>query len=327
MPSGREHGKRFNDLVAGLRLPVIVAPMFLISGVEMVTAACRAGVIGCFPAPNARTIDDLDQWCREIARRTEGAAPWAMNMLTHSTYARFDEEAEVVRRHKPPLLVTCLGSPARIADTVHGYGGLVFADVNTPALARKAVESGADGLILLCSGAGGHTGIYSAFAFLREVREFWDGPIVLSGGVGDARGVLAAEVLGAELVYMGTRFLASAESLGEPDRKAMTVRVGLEDIVASKAVTGVLANWMQPSLDAAGFVLSDMPARPVDFTTAEKAKPWKNIWGAGQVVGAVKGIEPVAAIIDDLAEEYAALCGQWAVRLERAGSAEKLQHA
>lgn len=295
-----------------MRIPVIVAPMFLISGPELVVASCRAGVIGCFPAPNARTIEILDEWCATITRDTQGCAPWAMNVIAHRTYARFDAEMEVVRRYAPPLLVTALGSPARTLDIVHGYGGLVFADVTTPALARKAVEAGADGLVLVCAGAGGHTGSFSPFAFVAEVRRFWQGPIVLSGAIASAQSVLAAEMLGADFAYMGTRFIAAAESLGEQDRKDMTVAATMEDIITSAAVTGVPANWMLPSLKAAGFPLDGLrEQRKMDFTTTDSAKPWKNIWGAGHAVSAVTAIQPAAAIVDALANDYEALRTNW----------------
>jgi nitronate monooxygenase len=206
------------------------------------------------------------------------------------------------------LLITALGSPARTLDTVHGYGGLVFADVTTPTLARKAIEAGADGLVLVCAGAGGHTGSYNNFAFMAEVRAFWGGPIVLSGGIGNASSILAAQVLGADLAYMGTRFIAAAESLGEVERKDMTVAVRMEDIVTSAAVTGIAANWMLPSLKASGFTPEQLKSeRKVDFTSTDTAKPWKNIWGAGHAVGAVSAIEPVATIVDRLVAEYEAL--------------------
>lgn len=303
---------KLQALRSRMTLPVIVAPMFLISGPEMVIAACRAGVIGCFPAPNARELDTLDAWCARIASETHdttpNSAPWALNLIAHSSYARFDAEREIVKRHKPPLVITALGSPARVLDVVHGYGGLVFADVSRPVHARKAVEAGADGLVLVSAGAGGHTGSYSPFAFVAEVRRFWSGPIVLSGAISDARSLLAAQALGADFAYMGTRFLAAQESLGEPARKAMTIAVTMEDIVTSAAVTGVPANWMLPSLTAAGFTPEMLRAeRKMDFTSTDKAKPWKNIWGAGQAVGAVTASEPVAQIIGTLREDYAAL--------------------
>lgn len=298
-------------LKARTRIPVIAAPMFLISGVELVCAACQSGVIGCFPAPNARTIEALDEWCGTIVARCRGVAPWSMNMITNRAYARFREELAVVARHRPPLLITALGSPAPTIETVHGYGGLVFADVTTPTLARKAIEAGADGLVLVCAGAGGHTGSYNPFAFIGAVREFWDGPVVLSGGIANAASVLAAETLGADFVYMGTRFIASQESLGEEARKAMTIAVTMEDIVTSTCVTGVPANWMWPSLEAAGFTRADLKSkRKMDFTTTDSAKPWRNIWGAGQVVGAVRASEPVATIVDNLVAEYTALCAR-----------------
>ncbi|MCK9917343.1 nitronate monooxygenase [Microbacteriaceae bacterium K1510] len=299
---------RLSLLRANLRLPVIAAPMFLISGPELVIAACKSGIIGCFPAANARELPTLDAWCDQIAQQTADAAPWAMNMITHSSYARFTAELEIVARYQPPLLITALGSPARTLDTVHGYGGLVFADVTTPRLARKAINAGADGLVLVCAGAGGHTGSYNNFAFVAEVRTFWDGPIVLSGGIGNAASIMAAQVLGADLAYMGTRFIAAAESLGEAARKDMTVAAGMEDIITSAAVTGVPANWMLPSLKAAGFTPDQLRSeRRVDFTSTDTAKPWKNIWGAGHAVGAVNAIEPVATIVERLVAEYTAL--------------------
>lgn len=295
---------------ARLAVPVIVAPMFLISGPEMVIAACRAGVIGCFPAPNARTIEDLVTWCRAIRDGTaDAAAPWAMNLLVHPSYARFDEELAIIGEYRPPLVITALGKPSRVAPVVHAYGGTVFADVASPSQALKALEAGADGLILLSAGAGGHTGRYSPFAMVGEVRRFWDGPLVLSGGIANARSIRAAEVLGADLVYMGTRFLASAESLGSPERKRMTTAAGLEDIVLSAAITGMPANWLKPSLEAAGISPDMLETKgTIDLTkTTEQFKAWKNIWGAGHGVGAVERVEPVAEIVAGIKRAYDAL--------------------
>lgn len=303
---------RFRAFAARLRLPVIVAPMFLISGPEMVIAAARAGVVGAFPAPNARTIADLHAWCATIAEATAGLTGWALNLLTHSTYARFDEELTAVRQHRPPLVITALGSPARVLETVHEYGGLVFADVSTPTHARRALEAGADGLILLSAGAGGHTGRYNPFALVAELRRIWSGPLVLSGCIADGRAILAAQVMGADLAYMGTRFLAARESLGEEARKRMTLAATLEDVVTSAAITGVPANWLLPSLKEAGFPLDTLDERRrVDFSNPEAAKPWKNIWGAGQGVGAVRAIEGVEAIVAGLGAEYAAAQERW----------------
>jgi nitronate monooxygenase len=305
-------GTQFRDLCRErLTLPVIVAPMFLISGPEMMIAACRAGVIGCFPAANARTIEDLADWCRRIASNTGGAAPWSINLIVHPTYARFAEELALVEEYRPPLVITALGKPSRVCDPVHEYGGTVFADVATPTQAKKALEAGADGLVLLSAGAGGHTGRYNPFALVAEVRRFWDGPLVLSGGIANGRSIRAAQALGADLVYMGTRFIASAESLGSPERKRMTAGCSLEDIIQSAAITGMPANWMRPSLEAAGIDLDKLDGKKIDLArSTEEFKAWKNIWGAGHGVGAVEDIEPVAEIVIMLKRDYDAAGGQ-----------------
>jgi nitronate monooxygenase len=305
-------GTQFRDLCRErLTLPVIVAPMFLISGPEMMIAACRAGVIGCFPAANARTIEDLADWCRRIASDTADAAPWSINLIVHPTYARFAEELALVEEYRPPLVITALGKPSRVCDPVHEYGGTVFADVATPTQAKKALEAGADGLVLLSVGAGGHTGRYNPFALVAEVRRFWDGPLVLSGGIANGRSIRAAQALGADLVYMGTRFIASAESLGSPERKRMTAGCGLEDIIQSAAITGMPANWMRPSLEAAGIDLDKLDGKKIDLArSTEEFKAWKNIWGAGHGVGAVEDIEPVAEIVAKLKRDYEAAGGQ-----------------
>lgn len=231
----------------GLRLPVIVAPMFLVSGPDLVVAASRAGLVGAFPAPNARTVGDLDAWCGDVARRA-GDATWALNLVCHRSYDRLDAELEVVDVHRPPVVITALGSPEAVVDRVHRYGGVVLADVGTPTHARRAAEAGADGLVLVCAGAGGHTGRYSPFAFVRDVRRWWDGPLVMAGAVTDAAGIRAAEALGADLVYMGTRFLACRESLISDRYRRMVLDAGLSDVVLSDRITGVPANWLAASL-------------------------------------------------------------------------------
>lgn len=298
----------WQSITARLRLPIVAAPMFLISGPEMVKAASRAGIVGAFPAANARTIETLDDWCGSISAACADGAPWALNLLMHSSYARFADEAAMVARWKPDIVITAVGSPARIVDTVHSYGGVVLADVARPSQARKALEAGADGLVILCAGAGGHTGTYNPFAFAREVRSFWNGPLILSGGIVDAHGVAAARMLGADLAYMGTRFLACAETLGEEHRRQLVIAAEMEDIVTSAVVTGVPANWIRQSLEAAG-IPSDMLTNPrkMDFTSVDTAKPWKNIWGAGHGVGSVTAVETIEMIIDGLARHYAAL--------------------
>lgn len=296
-----------------MALPVVVAPMFLISGPDMVIAASRSGVIAAFPAPNARTTNDFETWCRTITSSVGDSGLWAVNLIVHPSYSRFAEEIAIVARYQPPLVITALGNPARALKAVHGYGGLVFADVASPAQARKAVQTGVDGLVLVCAGAGGHTGRFNPFAFVSAVRTFWDGPLVLSGGIADAAGVLAAQALGADFAYMGTRFLACNESLGSPVRKAMTVSAGIEDIVTSAAITGIPANWMMPSIVAAGFPLDQLDTKgKVDFDAAtSSAKAWKDIWGAGHGVGAVTASEPVADIVRRLARDYRELRQQW----------------
>lgn len=301
----------FEQLRAALRLPVIVAPMFLISGPELVIAAARAGVIGAFPAPNARSLRDLESWLERIAGAVGEAGKgglWAINLIVHSSYPRLAEECDLVARYRPRLVISALGSPRPLLERVHDYGGLVFADVVSAAQARKAVAAGVDGLVLVASGAGGHTGQYSPFALVSEVRRFWDGPLVLAGAIGDARAILAARILGADLAYMGTRFIATPESLVSDDNRAMLVRAGLEDIVTSRAVTGVSANWLRESLDRAGFTADRLAgAKKTDFSNLQDVSAWEHIWGAGQAVGATRGVQTVAEIVDELARDYAAL--------------------
>jgi len=297
-----------------LTLPVITAPMFLVSGADMVIAACRAGVVGSFPAPNARTIADLDAMCQKIASALApmGAgktAPWAMNVITHATYGRLNEELGIIDRYRPELVITALGSPSPVLKTVKPYGGSVYADVATVAQAKKAIALGVDGLVLLSAGAGGHTGIYNPFGFVREVRQFWNGPLVLSGGIADAAGIRAAEVLGADLVYMGTRMIVATESMVSDDYRKMLVDANLEDIVTSAAITGVAANWLRPSLEKTGWTAEKLASpvkRSPDFSgdLAAEGKAWKHVWGAGQGVSLVKKIEPMAAIVASLKKEY-----------------------
>lgn len=300
------------ELHGKLRLPVFAAPMFLISGPDLVIAAARAGIVGAFPAPNARTIADLENWLRRISGDlgTAGLADrWAINMIVHPTYERFNAELELVCEFKPRIVITALGSPRRPLDRVHAYGGVVFCDVISSQQARKAVDAGADGLILVASGAGGHTGQYSAFAFVDEVRAFWDGPLILGGAIGSARGIRAALALGADFAYMGTRFIAARESLVSDDNREMLVRAGMTDIVTTPAVTGVPANWMRESLDAAGFSGEMLrQEKKIDFSNLHgETKAWKNIWGAGHSVGRTQAIQGVAEIVEELWRDYAAL--------------------
>jgi len=292
-----------------LQLPAIVAPMFLVSGPQMVIAASRAGLIGSFPAPNARTPEILEDWLGEIeAALSDDSDPalWAVNLVVHPSNDRFPSDLEAVVRHKVPLVITALGSPARVVDAVHDYGGLVFADVNSVGFARKAAAAGVDGLVLVASGAGGHTGLTAGFAFVEEVRQFWDGPIVLGGAISTGHAVRAAEILGADLAYLGTSMIACEESLADNAYKEMVVAAGAEDVIPSKGITGVTANWLRPSLVAAGYDPANMQEdkKPNFENAQDDAKAWKNVWSAGQGVGAVQAVEPLAIIAQRLKKEY-----------------------
>ncbi|NIE72937.1 nitronate monooxygenase [Pantoea sp. Ap-967] len=301
------------DMFTALQLPVLAAPMFLVSGPRLVAACCQAGIVGSFPAPNARTVEQLQEWLEQIVSEREAAgdrgeqwAPWMLNMIVHSTYDRFEAELELVRRYKPPIVSTALGSPARVLDAVHEYGGVVIADVVTPALARKAVAAGVDGLVLVCNGAGGHTGTNNPFAFAAEVREFWDGPLGLAGAISNGRDIHAAQVLGCDFALIGTRLVATAESLVEQAYRDMLVDCSLDDIAATKAVSGVLANWMKPSLARAGIDPNAESRAQIDFSgniaTANKA--WKHVWSAGQGVGQIRRTSTVAELVDELHHSY-----------------------
>jgi nitronate monooxygenase len=301
-----------------LRVPVVAAPMFLISGPDLVLAACRAGIVGAFPTPNARPIEVLDDWMKRI---TDGLArardeqpahtigPWCANLVTHSSNTRLAEDLALIARYQPPIVVTALGSPRPVIDVVHGYGGTVVADVINLTLARKAVAAGADGLACVSAGAGGHTGFLSPFAFVSAVREFFDGLVVVGGGISDGWGVAGAIASGADLVYMGTRFIPTVESMADPAYKQMLVDCTVEDLIVSAGLTGTPASWLKPSLKANGLDPEQLPSasvRSYDSNQAIGAKKWRDVWAAGQGVGAVKAVEPVAAVVDRLADEYAA---------------------
>ena len=300
-----------------LRLPVFAAPMFLISGPELVLEACKAGIIGAFPTPNARPIGMLDTWMRQI---TEGLArardeqpastigPWCANLVTHSSNTRLAEDLALVAKYKPPVVVTALGSPKPAIEVVHGYGGLVFADVIGIALAKKAVAAGADGLACVSAGAGGHTGFLSPFAFVSAVREFFDGYVIVGGGISDGWGVAGAVASGADFVYMGTRFIPTAESMAPQGYKQMVVDSTVDDLVISAGISGTPASWLKPSLRANGFDPDNMPSAPgkqYDSNQSFAGKKWTEVWAAGQGLGASKAVESVADVVDQLAREYA----------------------
>ncbi|WP_246104704.1 NAD(P)H-dependent flavin oxidoreductase [Rudaeicoccus suwonensis] len=299
------------EVLGQLRVPVVAAPMFLITGPDLVIAAGRAGALGAFPAPNARTVDDLDEWMSTIRtglRTSNGATlPWAVNLVTHRTNDRLAADLKVVAEHRPPVVITALGSPKPVMEVVKGYGGLVIADVVSVGLAQKAVAAGVDGLACICAGAGGHTGHLSPFAFISAVREFFDGIIAVGGGISDGYGVAGAVTAGADLVYVGTRFLATTESLAVQEYKQMVVDHGLDDLIVSSAVTGTDASWLRPSLAANGYDPGDMGAPAIrSYNSGSDAghKRWKDIWAAGQGLQTIHGIEPAAAVVDRLEREY-----------------------
>ena len=301
-----------------LRLPVVAAPMFLVSGPDLVLAACRAGIVGAFPTPNARPIEVLEDWMQQITQGLERArgeqpaetiGPWCANLITHSSNTRLPEDLALIARYRPPVVVTALGSPKPAIEVVHGYGGIVLADVTNLTLARKAVAAGADGLACITAGAGGHTGFLSPFAFVSAVREFFDGVVVVGGGISDGWGVAGAIAAGADLVYMGTRFIPTQESMADPAYKQMLVDSTVDDLIISAGITGTPASWLKPSLKANGLDPDDLPSAPprsYDSNQAIGAKKWRDVWAAGQGVGAIKAVESTADVVSRLAVEYAA---------------------
>ena len=306
---------RLSALRHQLSLPLICAPMFLVSGPDLVIAACRNGVIGSFPAPNARPLETLDAWMGRVAgeladaRRTDPSAriaPWSVNLVVHSSYDRLPAELELVQRHQPPIVITALGSPARVVDAVHAYGGLVFADVGSVAMARKAAQAGVDGLILVSSGAGGHTGSVSPFVFVAAVRQFYDGIVVLAGGLCSGAAIRAAEVAGADLADIGTLFIAARESLAPDDYRQMVVDAGVDDLVLTKAFTGASAYYLRASILRSGLDPDNLSGKSaMDWSKSDtQLKAWKDIWSAGQSAAAVHRVESAAEIIARLRAEY-----------------------
>ncbi len=306
---------RFEAIRARLRLPIVVAPMFLVSGPKLVTATCRSGVIGSFPAPNARTIDVFEEWLDQITgeigrmRKAQVAGAtdvWAQNLVVHSTYDRLDAELALLQKYQPPIVIAALGSPKRTIEVVHDYGGLVIADVNSVDFARKAADAGADGLALVSAGAGGHTGQMAGFAFVPTVWEFFDGILILAGAIGDGHAVRAAEILGAELSYMGTRFIATEESIAFDPFKQMIVDADFSDLILTNSFSGADAYYLRQSIVAAGLDPDNLATKhSMDLTGSEtKIKAWMDVWSAGQGVGTVRKIEPLAQIVERLESEY-----------------------
>ena len=299
------------DLEARLLLPLIAAPMFQISGPELVIAACRAGIIGAFPTSNCRSVDELDEWLEQIKMGcAEGdAAPFCANLIIRQ--ARLAQDLDRLIAHSVGFVITSVGSPAAVVGPLHAAGALVFADVASIAHAEKAIAAGADGLILLTAGAGGQTGWANPFAFVRAVRAFFDGPVVLAGGISDGRALWAARVLGADFAYMGTRFIASRESRAKTAYKQMLVSANLDDIMTTRAFTGLDSNMLRPSIIAAGLdptALDDMvtPQQARETFGGNQATPrrWTDIWSAGHSVSGVSDIPSVAEIVARTDAEY-----------------------
>jgi nitronate monooxygenase len=302
----------------GLRLPVVAAPMFLISGPDLVLAAVRAGIAGAFPTPNARPIEVLEQWLERISREhaslqsaPEGhrPGPWVANLVTHSSNARLPEDLALIARYKPPVVITALGSPRPAMEVVHAYGGIVIADVINLTLAQKAIDAGVDGLACISSGAGGHTGHLSPFAFVSAVRRRFDGLVIIGGAICDGWGIAGAIACGADLVYMGTRFIPTVESQAKAEYKQMLVDADISDVVVSDKITGAPASWLIPSLKANGIDLAELtPLKNRNYdsnrSVDETRRGWRDLWGAGQGVGAIRAIETVADIVDRLEAEY-----------------------
>jgi nitronate monooxygenase len=300
-----------------LRLPAVGAPQFIVANPELVIAQCKAGIVGGFPSLNARPQPVLDEWLDrikdELAAYDEAnpgapAAPYAVNLIVHKTNERVEADLATCVKHKVPIVITSLGARPEVNEAVHSYGGIVLHDIINITFARKALEKGADGLIAVCAGAGGHAGGLSPFALVHEIREFFDGPLLLSGAIATGKGILAAQAMGADLAYIGSAFIATTEANASEAYKQMIVEASAGDIVYTNLFTGVLGNYLKPSIAAAGMDPDNLPqSDPTAMNFAggsSKAKAWKDIWGAGQGVGAVHEIVPTADLVARLKREY-----------------------
>ncbi len=304
-------------LLRTLRLPAIASPMFIVSTPELVIAQCKAGIVGSFPALNARPAEMLDEWLKRIggelgehdARHPDRpAAPFAVNHIVHRSNARLMHDLEVTVRHQVKLIITSLGAREEVYAATRAYGGITLHDIINNGFAQKAIDKGADGLIAVAAGAGGHAGTTSPFALLREIREWFDGPLALSGAIASGDAVLAALAAGADLAYIGSAFIATLEANAAADYKAMIVASAAADIVYTNAITGVHGNYLRPTLVRAGLDPENLPVNdPSKMNFAEgKPKAWKDIWGSGQGIGAVKAVLPVAGLVERLEREYLA---------------------
>lgn len=308
------------DILKNLTLPVIAAPMFIVSGKELVLAQCKAGIVGSFPALNARGEGEFEKWLIEIteeldrynqANPDKPAAPFAVNQIVFKSNARLHEDMDLCVKYKVPIIITSLGANSDVNDAAHSYGGIVFHDVINQRFARKAVDKGADGLITVAAGAGGHAGALSPFALVQETREWFDGPIALSGCIAKGDSVLAAQAMGADFGYVGSAFIASKEANAVDEYKQMVVDCTANDLVYSDYFTGVSGNYLKPSIADAGLDPDNLPKGDIssmnkitDQGDAQDAKAWKDIWGCGQGIGAVTAVDSVADKVAAMKSEY-----------------------
>jgi len=301
-----------------LALPVIGSPLFIVSNPELVIAQCQAGVVGAFPALNARPADELERWLDRIQDALDDyrathphakVAPYAVNQIVHHSNDRLQHDLDVCVRHKVPIVITSLRAPHDAVPAIHSYGGLVFHDVINVRHAEKALEAGVDGLILVCAGAGGHAGTLNPFALVSEVRRFFDGPLILSGAITKGAHVLAAQAMGADLAYMGTRFIATHEANAPRAYKQMIVESSAKDVVYTNLFTGVLGNYLRGSIEASGLDPDNLPSAgksTMKFGSggSNKSKAWRDIWGAGQGVGNIEHVASARDVIEQLEREY-----------------------
>ncbi len=300
-----------------LSIPVVASPMFIVSGAELVIAQCKAGIVGSFPSLNARGEGEFERWLQLINRELDEyntanpdnpAAPFAVNLIVHRSNIRVEEDLELCVKYKVPIIITSLGAREDVNSAIHSYGGIVWHDIINELFAKKAISKGADGLIAVCSGAGGHAGGLSPFAMVQELRQWYDGTILLSGCIATGNSVLAALAMGADIGYIGSSFIASEEANAVEDYKQMVVDSGAEDIVYSNLFTGVHGNYLKSSIEKAGMDPNNLPESDpsqMNFGSGGiDAKAWKDIWGCGQGIGVVKAVEPVATKVQRLIAEY-----------------------
>lgn len=305
----------------GLRIPLIASPLFIISVPELVIAQCKAGIVGSFPALNAREGEGepplLEAWLQQITEELDRhnqdnpdtpAAPFAVNQIVHRSNARLDRDLEICTRWNVPIWITSLGARVEVNDAAHSCGGIVLHDIINNTFARKAIDKGADGLVAVAAGAGGHAGQQSPFALIGEIRSWFDGPLLLSGAIATGEALLAARAMGADFGYMGSPFIATTEANAQPEYKEMIASSGAEDIVTSSLFTGVSGNYLKPSIMAAGMDADNLPsadASSMNFGSgSSKPKAWKEIWGAGQGIGAIDEVTSVATLVNRVADEY-----------------------